>query len=834
MVDEPKTWLARPPGFLDNVKSGRFRPDRNDDELCLCNHRHCPMSRNGGRPTRRSTGTRVTSTAKTAFGGSVLWWGSFLNNSGYGKEARGFLRGLTHRGVRVAARSTGNESSSYVELLKDNPRLAISLHDSLNRTAGPRPVTAVVHTPGDVLRRVSDADFTVGRTMFETDSLPDDWVRRINMLDDVWVPSTFNVETFRSAGVTIPIGVVPSGVDGSAYRPGLKSLSIPGARGCVFLAIFEWSHRKAPDVLLRAWAEAFRPDDEVSLVLRSYARGRFDGDSSATVQRLLDHELSDIGLTRADVAPIVVLGQQLSASAMPRLMSSADVFVGASRGEGWGRPLLEAMACGLPTIGTRWGGNLDFMDDSNSLLVEVEGLVSVDERMDIPFYRGHRWAEPSAGHLAELLRVAASDSTMRRSIGKRARSDIERRWQWQQVSAIAESRLKLRSSSNRGRSLPSTETAVTIQWRGDILADHSLATVNRELVKRIVLSPDIQVDAITSEVPEHTEYLPDLVHVGGLGRPLSNGPASVEVRHAWPPDLSSPRGARLVVIQPWEYGGIPQAWIEPMSSHIDETWVYSKWLKECYVRSGVPADKIALVPLGVDVATFSPTGPTFPLSLHRAVRFLFVGGTIARKGFDVLLDTYLSTFTPDDDVSLVVKSFGSDSVYRDSSMDDRVRAAMADQRNPAIELVDQRLSRWEMTMLYRSCDVLVHPYRGEGFGLPIAEAMACGLPALVTGYGASLDFCDETTGWLIPAREIPLQLPDMQPGPAGFWWAEPDAGALGRLMVHAAASAEERASCGAKARQRIVERFTWDQAATEASRRLQMLSPLQKTSRPAA
>jgi hypothetical protein len=46
--------------------------------------------------------------------------------------------------------------------------------------------------------------------------------------------------------------------------------------------------------------------------------------------------------------------------------------------------------------------------------------------------------------------------------------------------------------------------------------------------------------------------------------------------------------------------------------------------------------------------------------------------------------------------------------------------------------------------------------RGEGFGLPIAEAMACGLPVIVTGYGAALDFYNEDNAYLIPAQVVRL------------------------------------------------------------------------------
>ena len=76
---------------------------------------------------------------------------------------------------------------------------------------------------------------------------------------------------------------------------------------------------------------------------------------------------------------IVLWDQSSSADEMAALYRSASAFVLPSRGEGWGRPYMEAMACGLPTIGTRYLGSADFMTDENSFLVDAS-LVPVPER----------------------------------------------------------------------------------------------------------------------------------------------------------------------------------------------------------------------------------------------------------------------------------------------------------------------------------------------------------------------------------------------------------------------------------------------------------------------
>ena len=103
---------------------------------------------------------------------------------------------------------------------------------------------------------------------------------------------------------------------------------------------------------------------------------------------------------------------------MPRLYAGADAFVLASRGEGWGRPWMEAMAMGLPTIGSRWSGTTMFMDDANSWLVDGEVVdVAESAQSHTPFYRGHRWFHPDREALAAALRRGSPGRGGRRGEG---------------------------------------------------------------------------------------------------------------------------------------------------------------------------------------------------------------------------------------------------------------------------------------------------------------------------------------------------------------------------------------------------------------------------------
>src|SRR3954471_4079885 len=171
----------------------------------------------------------------------------------------------------------------------------------------------------------------------------------------------------------------------------------------------------------------------------------------------------------------------------------------------------------------------------------------------------------------------------------------------------------------------------------------------------------------------------------------------------------------------------------------------------------MPPGVIEVEPNGVDLERFNPDGPVFELPRQAGCTFLFVGGSIWRKGMDLLVDAWTEAFGPDDDVQLVVQDFGTGTHYRGQPAGDTLRAlAERDDVAPVIYM-DEDMSPDELASLYRACDVFVTPYRGEGFCMPALEAMACGLPVIHTAIGPTSEFVPEEGGWAVAARLAPLR-----------------------------------------------------------------------------
>jgi glycosyltransferase involved in cell wall biosynthesis len=359
------------------------------------------------------------------------------------------------------------------------------------------------------------------------------------------------------------------------------------------------------------------------------------------------------------------------------------------------------------------------------------------------------------------------------------------------------------------RSPQTGEPEPTVRWQGDHGLALSLSIVNRQVSDR--LAGPLQRVARDGSSFGADAPLPQL--------------ADVEVRHQWPPDLRPAPAGRLAVIQPWEFGAIPASWIAPLRANVDELWVPSDYVREMYIAGGVAPERIVTIANGFDPQLFTPAGERYPLDCAGAsVRFLFHGGLIWRKGHDVLLAAWREAFEGRDDVVLVVKTVGAGSVYRTGEGEEIAEYA-ASGALPRLILLQEELADAELAGLYRACDVLVHPYRGEGFAMGVLEAMACGLPAIVTAGGPTDEFCPPQAGWRIRSAraEFPSNRVDQLDTVGRPWVLEPDREHLVELLREAAAEPADRRRRGVAAAAAAAA-FSWDTVAQRYAARLRQLA----------
>lgn len=181
----------------------------------------------------------------------------------------------------------------------------------------------------------------------------------------------------------------------------------------------------------------------------------------------------------------------------------------------------------------------------------------------------------------------------------------------------------------------------------------------------------------------------------------------------------------------------PRGWAADVRSHkdaelerADHVLVLSDLARETYVAGGLPAQRISVVPLGYDPATFRADGEA---RVEDPLTFVFVGNAGFRKAFDVLCDAMRRLL----DVRTRVIAIGD------------IEAGVA----PGI-VYRGKLDQVAMARELASADCLVLPSRCDAFGLVVAEALGAGLPAIVSDHVGAKDLVTQAgAGWIVPAGQ---------------------------------------------------------------------------------
>lgn len=425
-------------------------------------------------PTKQSGGVKPGNMTKTAapLTFPILWWAPFFSASGYGDEAISYVKGLvdTHlvRKEDLWIMQSGDGVNPHVvdgwdpktrDLLQS---LTLdSQAKRLSKDEKHRQTVIICHSFPDFWLRPGETSYPdtpgspcpnhevegkfaykIGRTMFETATLPSHLVQHAVTMDEVWVPTEFNKESFANSGVPREkIFVVPQGINTSVFDPTkhqpLKLTDVGGQLVTgrdhgndkfVFLSVFKWETRKGWPLLLDAFLNEFKVDEAVELHIITHPFMQPPGTDLTQHVRNWIHDNMKIGGDGLKKLPTIYLtSRHISDADYPRVYKASHALVVPTRGEGWGRPQMEAMSMELPVITTNWSGPTAFLDEEVGYPIRVDNLVTIvrDSPNFFLYFEGSKWAEPSVSHLKELMRHVKSNYKEAQAKGKKARERLQ-------------------------------------------------------------------------------------------------------------------------------------------------------------------------------------------------------------------------------------------------------------------------------------------------------------------------------------------------------------------------------------------------------------------------
>lgn len=362
----------------------------------------------------------------------VKYCGTFTDHSGYGSANRAFIAALYIAGVDVT-------TELVVQVLEQTNHgwtgdLAKSL---LNREIPYK--TKVIHlTPDMYPRYMEKGKYNIGHLFWETDRLPVEWIEPINKMQEIWTSSEAMAQLFRNCGVKVPIYAFPQPVDIAEADTVRETFDLPEHKGFLFYSVFQWIERKNPKALLQAYWETFTGRTDVSLLLKTYRIGYGD-EEYQRIQMDIERWKRESRLVHF---PRVLLATTLiDHEDMMRLHQTGDAYVSADHGEGWCRPLQEALLMGKPAITTARGGIHEYLN--SDLYYPIKSTyVPVVQQPWIPWYAGEQnWAQIDKEEFKKQMKFVFMNKNTAQVKGYKAREYMKDRFSFHKVGEEMRKRL---------------------------------------------------------------------------------------------------------------------------------------------------------------------------------------------------------------------------------------------------------------------------------------------------------------------------------------------------------------------------------------------------------
>jgi len=331
---------------------------------------------------------------------SILYIGPYRDGTGASKGSLNLISSLNETGENICIRPIklndfqGKLDEKFLEL-------------ESKKIKGTDVI--IQHVPPEMLIYEGEFQKNIAYVNYHTsDFKMSQWPERLNMMDEIWVPSNFVKRACEVSGIRKPIRVVPFGCDTSVFLqsyPAYKQIEQERHTDFLFYSISgSFSRRKNFGAFVQAFHLEFDKNEPVNIVIKFLLDTKNENINSRDFIKKLKDGLK-LGQTKEE---IVLPSEYLSDNEIYSIHNSCNVFVSTSYGEGFSIPCIDSMGFGKTPIVNGYGGYSDYIDDETGWKVDYN-LTPVFGLQDNPaklFYGKELWGSISIPHLRQCMREA--------------------------------------------------------------------------------------------------------------------------------------------------------------------------------------------------------------------------------------------------------------------------------------------------------------------------------------------------------------------------------------------------------------------------------------------
>jgi glycosyltransferase involved in cell wall biosynthesis len=357
----------------------------------------------------------------------LLFRGPVKTRSGYGAHSRDLLQALYEMDLFEIKIDSCMWGSTPMTALEDNlfhKWIESNIVNQLEKT----PDIYVQVTVPNEFQRVGK--FNIGITAgIETTIAPKDWIDGCNRMDLIVTTSTFSKDVLlqtvyneneQNTGKLIKqhkierqIEVLFEGVDTKIYNNVYNNIDIDIKEDFAYLFVGHWlkgdtgQDRKDVGMLIRCFSEAFRDvEDRPALILKTSS-------ASFSIKERESFRKKIEGLVRDYKNPpsIYLLFSDLTNDEMNNLYNHPKVksMVTITKGEGFGRPLLEFTMTGKPVIASNWSGHKDFLPMDKAIMIGGKLTEVHESAVDTFILKDSKWFTANYNEVSEVFKLVYKD-----------------------------------------------------------------------------------------------------------------------------------------------------------------------------------------------------------------------------------------------------------------------------------------------------------------------------------------------------------------------------------------------------------------------------------------